>query len=445
MKRSTLAMIGATAMVALTAGSVLAQGDQIIREGSGERRAALDEMELTRFDRSLLDGLTDWVGEPVTANDLDGKPVLILTWASWHPGSTASARAAQLMARSYADKGLVVIGVHSDDGYDTAASTAERLRLNFPIARDAGSKFRQAIKADMDPNFYVVDRAGQLRFADVERGSVRQAVKLVVEESRERAEGAGGRRAEANQPQGRVILDVAKGDVADIPEWDIPAQDATLYQDANWPPRWREAERDFGADFGRSGDDELPVVDFGSSQVTWLTAKPKLDGRVRVMYFWSPNIPGSHERVQPLMDDLQRRYGRDIAVIGAAVPIVSVDQDEARRNRSVVDQAIERFATNLQAVVTRTRLEHAIAFDREFEFFGSSLGKEVRSNDILRMRRQFKYPMVIIYSSDNSVRWLGTPLRDQFNVALNRIIEEDPAVRVRRMRDAAYLSRQGDR
>ncbi|CAK9069779.1 Uncharacterized tRNA/rRNA methyltransferase MT0904, partial [Durusdinium trenchii] len=97
-------------IVALAASAGLAQSDQIIREGSGERRAALDAMELSAFDKSLLGGLTDWIGEPVTADDLDGKPVLILTWASWHSGSTASARAAELVAKRYADQGLVVIG-----------------------------------------------------------------------------------------------------------------------------------------------------------------------------------------------------------------------------------------------------------------------------------------------------------------------------------------------
>ncbi|MFI4916978.1 MAG: peroxiredoxin family protein [Phycisphaerales bacterium JB060] len=434
-------------IVALAASAGLAQSDQVIREGSGDRRAALNAMELSAFDKSLLSGLTDWVGEPVTADDLDGKPVLLLTWASWHSGSTASARAAELMAKRYADQGLVVIGVHSDEGYDTAAQTAERLRLSYPIARDAGSKFRTAIKADMDPNFYVVDRAGQLRFADIERGSVRDAVRIVSEESREMAEQADARRSGPKEPVSRVIGSVAQHDAADIPNWDIPPQDPILYQDARWPARHRAAEEAQGADFTRRGDSELPIVDFNSELVTWVTPKPNLDGRVRVVYYWAHTVPESYERVQPLMDDLQRRHGRDIAVIGMAVPYVRVSRDEIRRNSGAVDQAIEKFGETLGNITRRTQVKHAIALDRELEILTSSLGKEVYggADRLLKVIDDLYVPFVVIYSTDNTVRWMGYPLDDNFRVALNRMVDVDPAVQLRRQRDEAYLARQNRR
>lgn len=434
-------------IVALAASAGLAQSEQIIREGSGERREALNAMELSTFDKSLLGGLTDWVGEPLTADDLDGKPVLILTWASWHSGSTASARAAELMAKRFADQGLVVIGVHSDEGYDTAAQTAERLRLSYPIARDAGSKFREAIKADMDPNFYVVDRAGQIRFADIERGSVRDAVQLVSQETREVAAQAASRRAEPERPTTRVIGRVAQHDAADIPNWDIPPQDALLYQDANWPARWREAEEAQNADFDNRGQTALPIVDFNTDLVTWVTPKPNMDGRVRVVYYWAHTVPSSYERVQPLMDELQRRHGRDIVVIGMSIPWVTVDREEVRRNRGVIDEAIERYGRTLANITNRTQIKHTIALDKDLELLTSSLGKEVYGGGdrILETIRDLRVPFVVLYSTDNSVRWMGHPLDDRFEVALNRMVEVDPAVQIRRQRDEAYLSRQNRR
>lgn len=439
------AILSAT-IVALTACSGLAQSDQITREGSGERREALNAMELSAFDRSLLDGLTEWTGEPIKADDLDGKPVLILTWASWHSGSTASARAAEQMAKAYAGKGLVVIGVHSDEGYDTAAQTAERLRLSFPVARDEGTKFRAGIRADMDPNFYVVDRAGQLRFADITRSSVREAVKIVSDETREQAAGAMARRNGSSEPASRVIASVAEHDVANIPNWNIPPQDVTLYQDANWPNRWEAFEEWAGADYNNRGQVQLPVVDFNTELVNWLGTKPSLDGRARVVYFWAHTMSDSYDRVQPYMDELQRRHGRDIAVIGMAAPILSVSRQEARRNPNAIDDALTQFFTSLTAIVSRTQLKHSIAFDRQFEIYSSSLGKEVYSNDaVLDMAREFKAPMVIIYSTDNSVRWVGNPLDDKFEVALNRIVDTDPAVQLRRQRDEDYLARQNRR
>ena len=436
MKRGILS----ATIVAMAACSGLAQNDGVIREGSGERRAALDAMELSTFDRDLLGGLTDWVGEPVTADDLDGRPVLILTWASWHPGSVASARAAQLMSRTFADQDLLVLGVHSDEGYDTAAETAERLRLDFPIARDADSKFRQALKVDMDPNFYVVDRAGQIRFADIIRNSVRDAVKIVATETREEAQTAAQRREGNDAPRSRVIESVARGDVANIPEWGIQAQDALLYEDAEWPTRWRAFEEAAQADYGqRRSNEPLPIVDFDSQLMTWLRPKPELGGRVRVVYFWAPSVNRSYQEVQPFMDELQRRHGRDIAVIGAAVPIVSVDgYDE-----SAMDEAIEKYSERLTGALQRSSIDHSIMFDREFELVSSTLGKENYGTQMAReLARGFVFPIAVIYSTDNSVRWVGDPLDDRFRVALNRIIEVDPAVQVRQQRDAAFLSRQ---
>jgi len=430
-------------IVALTACSGLAQNDQIVREGSGDHRAALDAMELNAFDRTLLDGLAEWTGSPVTANDLDGKPMLILTWASWHSGSTASARAAEAMANAFADQGLIVLGVHSDEGYDTAAQSAQRLRLSFPIARDVDKKFRTGLRADMDPNFYVVDRAGQLRFADITRSSVREALQIVTSESREQAAGAQARRAGSNEPTSRVIAGLAEHDVANIPEWDIPPQDAVLYQDADWPGRWESFEDWADTEFDNRGQTELPIIDFNTSLVTWLSKKPNLGGRVRVVYFWSPTVSGSYERVQPLMDEVQRHHGRDVAVIGAAVPIISINRNEARRDPSKLDEALERFASSLTTVMARTQLKHSVVYDRQYELMTSSLGKEVRTNDaVLEMGRDFKYPIVVLYSSDNSVRWIGNPLDDRFKLALNRMVDTDPAVRLRRQRDESYLARQ---
>lgn len=431
------------AIVAMTACSGLAQSDQIVREGSGDHREALDAMELDAFDRTLLDGLAEWTGEPVTADDLDGKPMLILTWASWHTGSTASARAAETMAKAFADKGLIVLGVHSDEGYDTAAQTAERLRLSFPVARDIDTKFRTGIRADMDPNFYVVDRAGQMRFADITRGSVREALQIVTTETREQAAGARARRDGLNAPTSRVIAGMAQHDVADIPEWGIPPQDATLYQDATWPKRWEQAEEAFGADFDRRGENELPIVNFNSDLVSWVTPKPELNGRIRVVYYWAHTVPHSYERVQPLMDEVQRRYGRDVAVIGMAVPAVNLSQEDARRG-GLADEAIERFGVTLANITKRTQVKHAIAFDRQAELLTSSQGKDVRGggDQTLDAVRELRYPVVVLYSTDNSVRWVGYPLHDHFDWALNRMIATDPAVRLRREQDEAYLARQ---
>lgn len=446
-RASVAALLGAAMAAPALAQNAPAQSGPILREGSGERRAALDAMEFQPFDRTLLAGLTDWVGNPIAAADLDGKPLLILTWASWHRGSTASARAAKIAYDAFADKGLIVVGVHSDEGYDTAATTAERFRLGYPVARDVGSKFRAALKADMDPNFYVVDRAGNLRFADAERASIREAARIVTEETREQAEAAKTASINAaNQPAVRTIDVVSEGDVAQIPEWTIPPQPPIAYEDASWPARWREFEELAGTEFNRRGSRQLPVVDFNSQLITWPGPKPPMTGRVRVVYFWAHNLPASYDKVQTYMDELQRRHGRDVVVIGASIPAIRLSSRE-RDNPDAESEALEQFATTLINTLSRSNFKHAIALDREWELFTTSMGKNADFGGQMgaEVAGAAYFPIAVIYSTDNMVRWMGSPLNDRFAAALNKIIEVDPAVKIRRERDEQYLARQGGR
>ena len=92
----------------------------VLREGSGARRSELTKMELAPFPVAAWGGLTDWTGGVApTSESMNGKPVLIVTWAGWYPVSVNQGlKPAQDMAAKYADKGLVVVGVHHDQGWD---------------------------------------------------------------------------------------------------------------------------------------------------------------------------------------------------------------------------------------------------------------------------------------------------------------------------------------
>eukprot|EP01026_Neomeris_dumetosa_P041903 TRINITY_DN34785_c0_g1_i1.p1 TRINITY_DN34785_c0_g1~~TRINITY_DN34785_c0_g1_i1.p1 ORF type:complete len:231 (+),score=46.48 TRINITY_DN34785_c0_g1_i1:174-866(+) len=166
---------------AVLAGSA---GADVVREGAGERRAKLDAMELKAFDDGALKGLSDWSSE-VTKAQTSGKVVLLVTWASWYSPSQQVLPLAQQLSQKHSD--LVVIGVHHPKGFERAAAVAKSRGVSFPIAHDADGKLREALMVDQDPDFYVIDRAGQMRYADIATGSVTKAVEELIGESRQDA------------------------------------------------------------------------------------------------------------------------------------------------------------------------------------------------------------------------------------------------------------------
>jgi len=449
MKRGTLPGIVGAICLLLAAPAVAQNAPDIVREGSGERREALNEMELTPFDRSLLGGLTDWIGQPVSAEDLDGKPVLLVTWASWHPGSLPAAMAARQLAQAYGDRGLIVVGVHAEEGYETASDVAERRRLGFPIAKDEGSKLRTALRVDLDPDFYLIDRAGQLRFADVDRSSVRQATAMLVNETREQAEGAQERlerAASQRQAARRSIQSVAQADITQIPNWDIPAVDPVRYDDARWPPRWEAYQEAADAEWdGRRGQANLPILNLAADSVRWLKNKPSFSGRVTVMYMWSPNLPQSYRGVQEYMNQVQKDYGRDVAVVGTVVPILSGDARDLRRNQQALADAQKNMEESIRKAMTELAFEHAVAVDADYEWFATLTDQAGASASqlIRNLRRNYPFPIVVLISSDSTARWLGNPLDDRFRAALDQMVRVDPAVQIRRRLDDQYITRTG--
>ena len=100
---------------------------QVLRESSGQRRADLDRKELAPFSFGWS-SLTDWAnGDALSSAATDGNVVLIMTWANWNPASTRLLPMVERLWTENQAKGLVVVGVHHDEGWEGAAE-AELIR-----------------------------------------------------------------------------------------------------------------------------------------------------------------------------------------------------------------------------------------------------------------------------------------------------------------------------
>jgi thiol-disulfide isomerase/thioredoxin len=428
------------ALAVITVAGLLAQpifaGD-VVRNSTGQRRVDLDKMELTRFPAEAWAKLTAWTnGEALTAASMDGKPVLIMTWASWHPSSLKTIPIAQNMAAKFGGQGLVVVGVHQAQGWDGAAAAAKSKGLTFPLAHDSAGEFRKALKVGTDPDFYLVDRAGHLRYAAVSSASVEEACAELVGETREKAGDVPRIRSErdaADLAKTRLTSDINKtidlSTIPPVPPGYLPPMSSD-YKNVAWPKVDSELGKAWGLVDEQSN--KFKEVKVAFSPTGYFPKKPEVQGRAIVIYLWHPDINETYSKVMPQMDQLQQMYQRDLAVIGAAVPMSNLRPNQSNQPGQEAETAEKARAKYMNFVSSRN-FSHVLAGD----FAGTALGSLVNAGS----GKAFPLPGAMVVSSDGVIRWIGWTSNSDFKYAIETIIAVDPAVQNRRKADRAFIER----
>lgn len=397
------------------------------RKGAGENRAKLTAMERAPFDWTLLTKLTDWKnGAAPSAASLDGKVVLVVTYSDWYRPAARALAIARRAVETYGKEGLVVIAAHNPEGWKEAAKPESPVGATMLLAHDEAGAFRKALLSVQDPNFYLIDRAGQLRFADVANESVEDAIKYLLAEKREDAASinqreADAKRAKAMQESKTSSINTQSDVLRNLPEVSFAAPSAEAYTDAKWP-KLPVDER--GGTSGQSNKITLP-------NAGWSPAQPPLAGRAVLLYFWNPGIPASYDQMQRLADLMQRQYQRDLVVVGVLNDFASLGQrddrltDEERAKKALTPEtALKR----IQEFQTARRYEHAMVVD-----LPGSVLKTVTSET------EIPLPYVAVLSSDGMTRWWGFIGSPEARGALDRVLEVDPGVQARRKAEAEYL------
>ncbi len=81
----------------------------------------------------------------------------------------------ELRAR-YGDQGLVLIGIHSTKDAEGMQAFVEAKGIDYPVAIDLEDATKRAYAVDSYPDYYLIDRAGKLRVADLANGDLERAV-----------------------------------------------------------------------------------------------------------------------------------------------------------------------------------------------------------------------------------------------------------------------------
>jgi len=82
----------------------------------------------------------------------------------------------------YKDQGLVLIGVHTMKGASKAHDYAKAKSIDYPICVDSSGSTVRAFRANSFPDYYVIDRNGVLRYADLVNSHVDDVVKKLLAE-----------------------------------------------------------------------------------------------------------------------------------------------------------------------------------------------------------------------------------------------------------------------
>src|SRR5258708_948270 len=128
-----------------------------------------------------LSGATAWLNSPpLSADDLQGKVVLIDFWTYTCINWLRTLPYVRAWAEKYRDQGVVVIGVHTPEfsfehDLENVRRAAQDMRVAYPIAIDNDYAIWSAFNNHYWPALYIVDAQGRMRYHQFGEGAYEQS------------------------------------------------------------------------------------------------------------------------------------------------------------------------------------------------------------------------------------------------------------------------------
>ncbi len=145
-----------------------------------DERAALNQMQGKTAPPLTV---KNWINsKPLKLEELKGKIVVLEFWATWCKTCLASVPHHNDLAKKYAVNGVILIGICDQEGAEKMALAAKKFDIQYPIAADVADATFKAYKSDSTPDYYLIDRKGNLRWADIETDDLEKAIELLIAE-----------------------------------------------------------------------------------------------------------------------------------------------------------------------------------------------------------------------------------------------------------------------
>ena len=123
--------------------------------------AALAGKEAPEFSVEAVANIPD---KPRLAlSELRGKVVILDFWATWCGPCKAMSPVLDGLQRKFQDRGLVVVGMNTNDGEGNAKEWAARHGVVYPIVYDQNDAVAHTYNVSSFPTLFVIDRAGKIQ------------------------------------------------------------------------------------------------------------------------------------------------------------------------------------------------------------------------------------------------------------------------------------------
>lgn len=86
------------------------------------------------------------------------------------------------LANKNGPRGLVVIGVHTSSGAGKVKAFVDEQKITYPVCTDVDNATTTAFAVDSYPDYYLIDRAGNLRVADLQNSALDAAIETLLAE-----------------------------------------------------------------------------------------------------------------------------------------------------------------------------------------------------------------------------------------------------------------------
>jgi len=174
--------------VGLTIGCVLAVGlvlllilglvkrDDDLSRGIDRRIAENEAVTAPDFALPVLHPGGDVTGDAgqLTLASLRGRPVVVNLWASWCDPCKEEAPILESIWTRYSPRGVVVLGVNTQDISSAARDFISRYKLTFPSVRDGTDGTQRKFGTAQLPETFVIDPDGKMRLLPY-RGGITEA------------------------------------------------------------------------------------------------------------------------------------------------------------------------------------------------------------------------------------------------------------------------------